>query len=303
MAADGGRARPTARGTPVRRARGAALVLVLWLIALLTAVVGAFALSARVEHLQQRVVGDDAIGQEHARAGLEYALYRLQPSAMRPAWTPDGRRYRWEFDQRRIDLRIVDENGKINLNLADATLLQAFLRAMGVDTARAQQLAGAIVDWRDADSLKQPAGGAELPEYVAAGLPYGPRNNRFETLGELQRVLGMDAALYEQLEPMLTLYSRQSRPDPRFAAGPVLTAMGLDARDLLAQREQSAVGEEQKVGGAALASGSGTYSIESRAMDDRGRVSVLQGVVRMGNAGTPGTTYTVLRWEQGMAAR
>lgn len=288
---------------PMNRARGAALVLVLWLIALLTAVVGAFALSARIEHLQQRVVGDDAIGQEHARAGLEYALYRLQPSATRPAWVADGRRYRWEFDQRRIDLRIIDENGKINLNLADVTLLTAFLQAMGVDAGRAQQVAGAIADWRDADSLKQPVGGAELPEYQAAGLPYGPRNNRFETLGELQRVLGMDAALYEQLEPMLTLYSRQSRPDPRFAAGPVLTALGLDSERLLAEREQAAAGQGAELGGGALASGSGTYSIESRAMDERGRVSVLQAVVRMRAAGTPGTTYTVLRWEQGMAAQ
>jgi type II secretory pathway component PulK len=55
-------------------AHGAALVLVLWLIALMTALVGAFALSARVEHLQQRVLDDDARGQERARAGLEYAL-------------------------------------------------------------------------------------------------------------------------------------------------------------------------------------------------------------------------------------
>ena len=287
----------------MRGTRGAALVLVLWLIALLTAVVGAFALSARIEHMQQRVINDDAIGQEHARAGLEYALYRLQPSATRPPWVADGRRYRWEFDQRRIDLRIVDENGKINLNLADATLLRAFLAAMDVAPERAGPLAGAIVDWRDADSLKQPGGGAELPEYVAAGLPYGPRNNRFETLGELQRVLGMDAALYEQLEPMLTLYSRQSRPDPRFAAGPVLTALGLDAPRLLAERERAQAGEDAKVGGAALASSSGTYSIESRATDERGKVSVLRGVVRTGTAGTPGTPYTVLRWEQGMAAR
>lgn len=287
----------------MNRTRGAALVLVLWLIALLTAVVGAFALSARIEHMQQRVTGDDAIGQEHARAGLEYALYRLQPSATRPPWLADGRRYRWQFDARRIDLRIIDENGKINLNLADATLLAAFLRAMGQPPERATQLAGAIVDWRDADSLTQPGGGAELPDYLAAGLPYGPRNNRFETLGELQRVLGMDNALYERLEPMLTLYSRQPRPDPRFAAGPVLTALGLDAEALLAQREQTGSGEDGNVTGLTLASGSGTYSIESRAMDARGRVSVLRGVVRMGTAGTPGTTYTVLRWEQGMAAR
>jgi general secretion pathway protein K len=144
--------------------------------------------------------------------GLEYALYRLQPSALQPPWLPDGRRYRWQFDTRRIDLRIVDENGKINLNLADTALLDAFLRAMELEPGRARQLAGAIADWRDADSLTQPGGGAETPDYQAAGLPYGARNSRFETLGELQRVLGMDAKLYERLEPMLTLYSRQSRP-------------------------------------------------------------------------------------------
>jgi len=30
---------------------------------------------------------------------------------------------------------------------------------------------------------------------------------------------------------------------------------------------------------------------------------VLQAVVRNGSGGVPGRTYTVLRWEQGMAAR
>lgn len=287
----------------MRPVRGAALVLVLWLIALLTAVIGAFALSARVEHLQQRVLGDDAVGQEQARAGLEYALYRLQPRADRPAWVADGRRYRWQFDDGRIDLRIRDENGKINLNLADAALLDAFLRAMGEEPARARQLAGAILDWRDADSLKQPGGGAETADYRAAGLPYGARNARFETLGELQRVLGMDAQLYAKLEPMLTLYSRQSRPDPRVAEGPVLTALGLDAERLLAERAQAAAAEGAAAAAAPLASGSGTYSIESRAADARGRISVLRAVVRTGAAQSPGTAYTVLRWEQGMAAR
>ena len=37
---------------PFRQARGAALLLVLWLIVLLTALVGGFAMVARVEKLQ-----------------------------------------------------------------------------------------------------------------------------------------------------------------------------------------------------------------------------------------------------------
>ncbi|WP_164270792.1 general secretion pathway protein GspK [Stenotrophomonas sp. B1-1] len=287
----------------MRTRRGAALVLVLWLIALMTALVGAFALTARVEHLQQRVLDDDGRGQERARAGLEYALMRLRADPQRPAWQADGRTYRWQFDDARVDIRVVDENGKINLNVADAALLTAFLKALGESPDDAQRLAGAIIDWRDEDSLQQPGGGAEAPDYAAAGLPYGPRNKRFETLGELQRVLGMRAALYQAMLPHITLYSRMARPDPRFATAPVLAALGLDAEQVLAQRAQQERDEDSGAGTSTLASGSGTYSIECRAIDGSGRQSVLKAVVRNGSGGVPGQTYTVLRWEQGMAAR
>ncbi len=285
------------------RSRGAALVLVLWLIALMTALVGAFALSARVEHLQERVLDDDARGQERARAGLEYALMRLSPDPLRAPWQADGRTYRWQFDGARIEIQVLDENGKINLNLADVALLTAFLQALGEPVDNARQLAGAIVDWRDEDSLLQPGGGAEAQDYAAAGLPYGPRNKRFETLGELQRVLGMNGPLYRKMLPHLTLYSRQARPDPRFASAPVLTALGLDADLVLAQRNQPERDGDPADGSSALASSSGTYSIESRVIDSSGRRSVLQAVVRNGSGGIPGRSYTVLRWEQGMTAR
>ncbi|MBE5270273.1 general secretion pathway protein GspK [Stenotrophomonas maltophilia] len=285
------------------RSRGAALVLVLWLIALMTALVGAFALSARVEHLQERVLDDDARGQERARAGLEYALMRLSPDPLRAPWQADGRTYRWQFDGARIEIQVLDENGKINLNLADVALLTAYLQALGEPVDNARQLAGAIVDWRDEDSLLQPGGGAEAQDYAAAGLPYGPRNKRFETLGELQRVLGMNGPLYRKMLPHLTLYSRQARPDPRFASAPVLTALGLDADLVLAQRNQPERDGDPADGSSALASSSGTYSIESRVIDGSGRRSVLQAVVRNGSGGIPGRSYTVLRWEQGMTAR
>ncbi|WMJ67783.1 type II secretion system protein GspK [Stenotrophomonas sp. 24(2023)] len=285
------------------RARGAALVLVLWLIALMTALVGAFALSARTEHLQQRVLDTDARGQEQARAGLEYALSRLRPDPQRPAWQADGRRYRWQFEEAQVEIRILDEEGKINLNRADPVLLEAFLRAMGEPQETARQLAGAIIDWRDTDDLVQAGGGAEAPDYAAAGLPYGPSNQNFETLGELQRVLGMRAALFQKMLPYITLYSRGVRPDPRVAEGPVLTALGLDAEQVLAQRAQLQADEDPTAAPKTYASGSGTYSIESRAIDGSGRASVLRAVVRSGSGGQLGRTYQVLRWEQGMAAR
>jgi len=282
--------------------RGAALVLVLWLVALLTALVGAFALSARVEHLQQRVQDDSSRGEEVGRAALAYAMWRLRADPMRPAWQPDGRLYRWQFDGAQVDIRIEDEAGKINLNLADSALLDAFLRALGETPEVAQQLAGAILDWRDADDASPPGGGAERADYQAAGLPYGPRNARFETLGELQRVLGMRPALFQAMRPMLTLHSRRARPDQRFARGPVLTALGLDAALLLAQREQAQAGDPA-LSPESLATGSGTYSIEVRVTDARGRTTRSRAVVRNTDNAALGRAYTVLGWEQGMAVQ
>lgn len=283
--------------------RGAALVLVLWLVALLTALVGAFALTARVEHLQGRVLGETAAGQERARAGVEYALSRLQGSPLQPGWQADGRRYRWQFDDTRIDLRIVDESGKVDLNHADAALLAALLAALEVEPSRAQQLAGAILDWRDRDDLRQPVGGAEDADYAAAGLPYGAKDARFESVGELQRILGMDAELYARLLPLVTVYGNRSRPDPRFAPAEVLTALGVDAAAAMAQREAGDAGTTPGDVPAPRISGTGTYSIESRAQLSGGRETVLRAIVRSGPSGVPGAAYTVLRWEQGTATR
>jgi len=76
--------------TPLRLRRGAALVLVLWLIALLTAVVGAFVLSARVEQLQQRVQDDAGRAAQVASAAVAYSMWRLRSDPLRPPWQPDG---------------------------------------------------------------------------------------------------------------------------------------------------------------------------------------------------------------------
>ena len=155
------------------RMRGAALLLVMWLIALLTALVGAFALAARVEHLQGVVLSRGLGAGEAARAGIEYAITRVGNGNPKQRWLADGRDYDWRFGTARVQLSIVDETGKVDLNSGDASLIAALLHALGQSQADADQLAGAIVDWRDPDSLSQPSGGAEDDDYAAAERQYG----------------------------------------------------------------------------------------------------------------------------------
>ena len=52
-----------------------------------------------------------------------------------------------------------------------------------------------------------------------------------------------------------------------------------------------------------VSSGSGTYSIDSRARLRDGREAMLRVVVRAGGNGLPGSAYTPLRWEEGASPR
>lgn len=285
-------------GPSVRRAqRGVALLLVVWLIALLTALIGAFAIGARVEALQGRVLAEGSVAREIARAGLEYALQRVDDQDPRSRWIPDGRSYRWTYAGSQVQVRIGDESGKVDLNQVDPQFLASVLVAAGVAQAQASQLAGAVVDWRDADTLRQPVGGAEDPDYAEAGLPYGAKDAPFETVAEVEQVLGWTPEIYARIKPYLTLYGR-AQPDPAFAQGPVLAALGLDPEQVQRQREAPA-----QVGGPQVGRGTGTYSIESRAQLPDGRQAVLRAVLRTGGGPTPGAIYTTLRWEEGWEPR
>lgn len=294
---------------PSTRIGGAALLLVLWLIVLLTALVGGFAVVARVERLQGRVLVGGLEARAAARAGLEYALTRLEQADPRLQWRPDGRPYSWQYADAQLEIRIVDENGKVDLNQADITLLTELLLALGSEPAAAAQVASAIVDWRDPDVLTQAAGGAEDGDYASAGRAYGAKDGEFEGIAELQQVLGVTPELYARLAPHVTVFSGLPRPDPQFASAPVLDAIGLDGAAVIEARAQA----DPVTGAPAAASmpgigppgarGSGTYSIDSLARTADGRESLLRAVVRAGQGVVPGSAYLPLRWEEDSSRR
>ncbi len=282
----------------MRRERGIALLMVTWLTLLLAAVVGAFALTAQVEKLQGRTLARGVVAAQAARAGVEYALTRLADDDARRQWQPDGRSYDWRFGDAAVRIVTIDESGKVDLNSADVDLLSRLFMAAGVDRAQAGSIAGAIADWRDPDDLVQPQGGAEDPAYASAGLAWGAKDAPFDTVAELEQVLGMTPAIYARVAPYLTVYSGQMRPDPQYADALVLQAMGVDPAPILERRKaRGPLADAPALGG-----GSGTYSIDSRARLPDGRQAVLRVVVRAGIGNVPGSAYTALRWEEGASA-
>jgi general secretion pathway protein K len=287
------------------RSRGVALLLVLWLLVLLTGVVSVFALTSRTEALQGNFLARSTQARYAAEAGVEVAVLRMQSGDDNLRWVPDGRRYDFNFDQARLQVKLLDESGKLDLNIAGADLLEGLMQQLAVDPQRAQAVTGAILDWRDPDNLLSPQGGAEDSDYEAAGLPYGAKDRPFDTVAELQQVLGMDAALYRKLAPYLTVYSGLAQPNARYAPEPVLRAMGLpDAQvaQLLAQRAAWQPGlpmPDMPAGSTLAPQGSGTYSISCHARLPDGTQTEITATVRLGANGGFGQLYTPLAWRVG----
>jgi general secretion pathway protein K len=278
---------------------------VLWLLLLMAGLVAVFAFSARVEAIQGSALRTQAMGRLAAEAGIEVAALRLNQPDPANRWLPDGRPYGFEFEGQRIELRIVDESAKVDLNLADVALLANLMRALGVEDTRAGQLAAVIQDWRDPDDLLSMDGGAEDRDYAAARREYGARDAPFTTVSELQQLLGMDEATYRLLAPHVTIHGGQPRPRPDFAQGAVLQALGLSPEQvaqLLAAREAWQPGLPLPVlpGGDTLAVvGSGTYSVASRAVRPDGRQVEVTATLRMGAAAGLGQLYAPLAWRVG----
>ena len=296
-----------------RPAHGAALVLVLWLIVLLTAVVGGYVLTARTGGLQGRVELRQLQGDAAARAGIEYALWRLNHPEPGLRWHPDGRAYPWQYGEAGVEVRITDERGRIDLNHAPQPLLQALLEVLGTEPERAAMLAARIIDWRDPDDVAGPDG-AEAPAYAAAGRRYGAKDAPFDTVDELLQVLGVEPADHQRLRPYVTVHSGLPGPEPAFAALPVLEAMQLPgAAELVELRARGAAGGDAPLtpGGTVsparrllrLAEGGafrrGTYSIDSLVRLPDGSRTVTRAVVSPRGAGALGMGYIVLAWEEG----
>jgi len=209
------------------RQRGVVLVIVLWVITLLTIMAGSFAYSLRIETTLAAHARDQARARAVAEAGVAYAMLQVMnpPPEEEEHWPVDGRVVRWQFGDAALDIRVRDTSGRIDLNRGDRELLKGLFTVVGgLDEQQADQLLDAIEDFRDSDDLTR-LNGAEDPEYKAAGRDYGPKNALFESVDELQQVLGVTPGFYQRVAGFLTVYSNQPGINPEMAAPEVLYAV------------------------------------------------------------------------------
>jgi general secretion pathway protein K len=212
---------------------GFVLVSVLWLLALLTLVTLVLLTAVRLDVRTTGQLVGHAEAEALADGLMRLVALRIGDRDRRPLDTAglarDGTPMRCQHGDAVAAIAVTDVAGLVDLNAAPANLLEWLLRGLGVGPDKAATLAAAIVDFRDEDDVPT-VNGAESPAYRSAGLAYGPKNAPFETVTELDQVLGMDLALLDRLRAVATVHSRQPGIDARVAPHEVLSAAAASSR-------------------------------------------------------------------------
>ena len=234
-----------------RDERGVALILVLWLVVVLSAVALEVVTSARAESRLALNFRARAVSRYAAESGIEAATTRLEdllaqfqgpfPRAVLFHQLDEhlGALRQVHLDGAEFSVEVQDLNARIDLNLADgATLVGLF--SQFVPAGRAVAIADALQDWRDEDDLVRPAG-AERVDYDRAGRPWLPRNGLLQHASELGYVMGMTDSLLRAMAPYVAVGSDgrvnvNSAPEIVLAALPELGGAG--ARAIVGQRQR-----------------------------------------------------------------
>jgi general secretion pathway protein K len=179
-----------------RSRRGAALMAVLWLIAILAmaCMTALRVLSFDMELATAKIHGSRArqIAEMGIAVGSNPAVKRSDP-ILRHLSGDSGEGY---------EVRVISEGGRFNINYIllqdDKHLLRSIFIDWGLEQDEAQAVVDALGDWVDADDDVS-LNGAEKKDYEKMGRVNQPFNRPFYDLSEVRLVRGMD--LVEAVRP------------------------------------------------------------------------------------------------------
>ncbi|MBN3039800.1 MAG: general secretion pathway protein GspK [Candidatus Omnitrophica bacterium] len=126
---------------------------------------------------------------------------------------------------------LIDEERKLNINTASRLNIENLIEVTTkIEEVQAQEIAAAIVDWRDADSeLSIPLGSAEDSYYDSLEEPYNCKDDNFQVLEEVLLVKGMNDFIFERLKDFITIYG-DGKVNINTAPLEVLMALEVDER-------------------------------------------------------------------------
>lgn len=203
--------------------RGMVLLLVLVVVALLSALLSEFAFSTLVDMRLTETFRDTTRAEYLARGGITAGRMILKQDrnnhdSLDELWAMGVENY--PVAAGAVSVKIEDLDGRLNLNLlVDNTGTTQnpdnygrFVRLGNeIGLVNPTDLADALVDWLDHAPLGSPdtvtgSGGAEDAYYLSLNPPHEAADGPLHSLDELGLVRGFDSKVVEQLKPFVTCY-------------------------------------------------------------------------------------------------
>ena len=191
--------------------KGFILIVVLWAAVLLALLAAGFAASVRAHVHATAGALELARAEAFADGGVNLALMDLVTARQNPKFAsrfPAGGQPVGctSASGTMMIVRIEDEAGKVNINLADERLLATFFAGLGASSDQAAQYTDRVLDFRDGNNGTRPQG-TERAGYVSGGSNISPKNGAFDTVDELSQVLGLAPELTARAKPFATVHS------------------------------------------------------------------------------------------------
>ncbi len=207
--------------------KGVALLMVLWVLMLLTVIVGEFCFTMRTRVNITRNFKESTQAYYIAVAGLNKAIEQIIRQEIMPQkrvtvdegseeeqvpdWRINTDIASMAFGNGEYSVRIDNESGKININLAGKRLLQAMLGGFEIDESEKNVITDSILDWRDADRNHR-LNGAENDYYQSLPETYECKDDDFDSTDELLLVRGVTPEIYYQgLEKFVTVFPKNKK--------------------------------------------------------------------------------------------
>ena len=251
------------------RQSGIALVMVLWVVSLLSVMALSVAASVRSGMLLARNAVDEVRAKALTDAAVSYAALQLLSGIQNQ--DPEGGPVllSWSFEGFPLELEIHSEAERLDLNQAGPQELAEAFDEAGVEPEIRDRLVDAIIDWRDPDSLRG-LHGAEDADYTAAGLPYGSKDQPFESVDEVEQILGFPRELRKFVQENFTVGDGRVNPPPQ-----AYDSRGLG---LMASSRMSGGVEESKRAGLGRRGVQRALGVRRSAHQDLYRVQIAYGL-------------------------
>jgi general secretion pathway protein K len=187
---------------------GFVLVSVIWIAGLLAVVAIAFTITVRSHTL----AGSNAIYNTRAEyvangMALATALKLASANDARSIFSLSGTPTVCSWSNEvSVSISVQDQGGLVDVNTASPELLAALLEGVGTNENEARDIARALQDFRDPDSIS--SSGTSEPA-LFPGKSYGPKNGPLAIREEIDQLPEIKESFFDKLIPFVTVHSQQ----------------------------------------------------------------------------------------------